>query len=407
MFHRKTLNVAVAAALGGMVTASSNVLADAVLFPHVVVSDTVTTIVSVINTTNDLYNVNGDRIPWNARTGQGYLHYRIFYKDAANLTRACDEYDTWLPTSVNDLQTIDLGATDGSGVLFETPNRTGHARVVGWEGNDYALGTYARGDLNGAALRGYLLVDNAESDAPGYVNDEPTIFGEAIVVEWGVGATWGYHAFSKQDDSVWEQANPDFDREFDFEDAASISSYPVSFLPLEVGATPDDQIMTSFMVTPVIYPKADTEQGSPGYPDSDMSENPAIANTSIYLHTTPHPMNWGSDLGLWDRDEVKHSGGNIVNVTCVGRVSVQSLLSDTWVDTNRLVDGGWGRLRNSTMVSWNDTLSNGTPTTGAWRVYDSAIIYKLEYGMKLNGLHVGGTWNNAFLIPNSYDVLSD
>lgn len=403
MFHRKTLNLAVAAAVSGMATVSTNALADAAFFPHVVVSDTVTTIVSVINTTSDLYNFDGSRIPWNQRTGQGFLHYRLFYKDAAILEDPCTELDVHLPTSVNDLQTIDLGASDYSGVLFEPPANPFHPPVVQWQGYDYALGSQARTMMPAnTALRGYLLVDNAESDNGVYVNGEPTIFGEAVVVEWGVGATWGYTAFTKQDDSRNVEQNPDFDNEFDFEDAASVSGYPLAFFPWE-GA---DAVFSGLMTTALIHPKANAENGQPGWADSDMSENPNINKVSMYLTTAQNPANWGSSLGMFDRDETPVSGGVIRDVTCVGRVSISSLVSDNV----RLQEGGWGRLRNSTVVTWASDLSNGITTTGTQREYSAATIYKLEYGGQLDGLPVGDVgdiWNNAFWIPNRRSVYND
>lgn len=404
MFHRKTLNTAVAAAMAGLGAVSSNVLADAAFFPHVVVSDTVTTIVSVINTTNDLYDVTGQRIPWNARTGQGFLHYRMYYKDAASLDDPCEELNVNLPTSANDLQTIDLGASDNSGVLFEPPVNPIHPPVVQWAGYDYALGSQARAMMPaGTALRGYLLVDNAESDGGVYLNDEPTVFGEAVVVEFGVGATWGYHAFSKQDDSQNVEQVPDYDNEFDFEDAASISGYPLAFMPFE-GA---EGVSSGLMVTALIHPGTNRENGVPGWPDSDMSENPNINKVSLYLTTHQSPANWGSSIGIYDRDEVPVSGGIIEDVTCVGRVSIHSLVNDNV----RLAEGGWGRLRNSAVVTYASTIEvspgNTITTTGTVREYDAAVIYKLEYGALLNGLDIGGTWNNAFLIPNDYEVYSD
>lgn len=404
MFHRKTLNLAVAAAMTGVASVSTNALADAAFFPHVVVSDTVTTIVSVINTTSDLYNFDSSRIPWNQRTGQGFLHYRLFYKDAASLSDPCVELNVHLPTSVNDLQTIDLGATDYSGVLFEPPANPIHPPVVPWQGYDYALGSQARAMMpEGTALRGYLLVDNAESDGGAYLNDEPTVFGEAVVVEFGVGATWGYSAFSKQDDSQNVQQNPDFDNEFDFEDAASISAYPLAFMPFE-GA---EGVSSGLMTTAVIHPQSNREGGVPGWADSDMSENPNNNKVSMYLTTHPEPAPWGSSIGIWDRDETPVSGGVIRDVTCVGRVPISSLVNDN----ARLAEGGWGRLRNSAVVTWASTIEvtpgNTITTTGTSREYDAAVIYKLEYGALLNGLEIGGTWNNAFLIPNSYEVYSD
>jgi hypothetical protein len=400
MFQRKPLTTAITMVFGAMAAASVNVQADATFFPHVVVSDTVTTIVSVINTTDQLYSFSGDKLKGNERNGKGFLHYALFYKDAASNSEPCLEFNTYLPSSINDVQTIDLGADDNSGVLFEPTTKN----VIN-TGYDYALGTQARLNLDkGEALRGYLLVDNASSgsgsESGGYDEDEPTIFGEAFVVEFGVGATWGYAAFSKQDNSENPEADY-FDNEFDFEDAASVSGYPVEVLPL--GGP--EAVTSSFMVTPVVNPKAPSGES---YADSDMSENPGVNTAELYLTTSKSKeVNWGTERGMWDRDENKISGGIIRSVTCVGRVPIRTLISDNFSDNHKLVNGGWGRLVNGAVYTYKT--NNGAVDTSTFtaREYDAAVIYKLEYGTELNGLSVGGTWNNAFMIPNDYEVFAD
>lgn len=398
MFQRKPLTTAITMVFGAMAAASVNVRADATLFPHVVVSDTVTTIVSVINTTDELYGFTGEALGRDERDGKGFLHYAIHYKAADDNAAPCMEFNTYLPSSINDVQTIDLGAEDGSGVLFEPA-----PKMVINQGYDYALGTQARTNLaDGKALRGYLLVDNAMSDSnsDGYDEDEPTVFGEAFIVEFGVGATWGYTAFSKQDDSRDPEAGV-FDNEFDFEDAASLSGYPVQVLPL---AGPE-AVISAFMVTPVINPRAPRGES---WANSDMSENPNQNTVQLYLSTSSdRDATWETQKGLFDRDEGKKSGAIVKSVTCVGRVPITSLISDNFTANNALANGGWGRLKNGTVYTYQSNNGGVSSSTFTAREEDAAIIYKLEYGTELNGLDVGGTWNNAILIPNDYEVYSD
>jgi hypothetical protein len=378
MFQRKPLNTAITAAFGAMAAFSVNVNADSAFFPHVVVGGVVTTIVSVINTSDDLYDNLGNRIPWDKRTGQGALHWRMFYKTDVN-DAPCAEFNRWLPTSVNDIQTVNLGATDLSGVMFEPGGGNG---VVKYAGKNYALGTEARRLVGGDAIRGYLLVDNAESDSAD--NDSPeraSVFGEAIVIEYESGASWGYSAFTQQDDSDLDVG--EFDDEFDYEDAASASGWPVAIAPLDG----DDKVDTAFMITPVIAPK--TPKGK-DWADSDMSEVPNKNTTYIRFSFDAED---GSEQVLFDRDETPASGAMTRSVTCVGKVHASSMFADSGVVPTDFENGGWGRLANWAVVS------SGTGAAETIKEESSAVIFKLEYGTSFGPLDTLGKYNNAILIP--------
>jgi hypothetical protein len=311
------------------------------------------------------------------------------YKNAANNADTCAEFDTFLPSSKNDVQTIDLGAPlTENGVLFEPdggPN-------VGYTNLDkYNIGTIARNRMTGKpALRGFLLVDNDQSES----YPKPSVFGEAIVVEFGVGATWGYAAFSRQDEDSPDLDN--FDDEGDFEDAASKDGYPIQFLPM-IG---DGSAISALMITPVVAPKADEYDGK-SYADSDMFDaygpNSYTATVQLFQDKSQNRP------GLYNRDEDPISGSRPQSVTCVGRVEISTLFADVIGESDPLAQGGWGRLANWTKVT-GLVPGNATATT---RVDDAAVIYKLEYGNKFNGLNIGGTWNNAFWIPNKFGVFID
>jgi hypothetical protein len=59
MFNRKPLNTAISMALGAMAAVTTVAQADTVFFPQVVNSDTVTTVISVVNTSGYLWNTSG------------------------------------------------------------------------------------------------------------------------------------------------------------------------------------------------------------------------------------------------------------------------------------------------------------------------------------------------------------
>ncbi|MTW19562.1 hypothetical protein [Allochromatium palmeri] len=358
MFAKNTLASAVAAAIG--VSAVGVAQADTLFFPYVALSQTVTTIVSVINTTDD--NWSNDGPPQAA----GFLHYRLYYKNVANgegLTNSCEEYNEYLSTSRNDIQTIDLSGVYGSdtlGVLFNDPGVNNPWVAAN---RDYALGRYV------TPARGYLTVDNSDGttwDTNG--DDGDTMAGEAFVFEFGSGAAWGYQAYqSNSEDLRW---------------AASQSPTPVALMPFAgvEGSTSD--ITTAFFVTPVS-----------GNQTPDV-ENAYRARVEYFTTTRGD---------LFDRDENVISGTLQQDVVCVGRVDATSLLSDGTLV--RLGNGGWANLWSYPVLDGQMAAFDPTRSTGLISVSDrslasdGAVVIKLEYsvGGMFNGESMNDTFNNAIM----------
>jgi hypothetical protein len=400
MFAKNTLASAVAAAIG--VSAVGVAQADTVFFPYAALSPTVTTVVSVINTSRDNWDQAG-----NYATGaNSHLHYRFYYKsvaDGENLLASCQEYNEFLPTSYNDIQTIDLGGVFGSdtaGVLFNDPSINNR-----WQqsGRDYAFGRYIQ------PARGYLTIDNSDGvnnydpndwDGIDGINDGETLAGEAFVFEFVSGAAWGYQAHSSDNE--------------DFRGAASQSPSNVALMPIS-------QMNTAFFVTPV-----------------SINQHPDVQNdyrARIELVSSLDPLRQRGDL--YDRDENLVSGTLTADVVCVGRVNLASMLSAG--TANRLADGGWGRLWNYRLANvggqWKPAAfikNNGSAAvfnvnaSGDLRgpidaanlmadvdskvvpnalagdrnnTSDGAIVIKLEYnlGSTFNGESIGGVYNNAIM----------
>lgn len=402
MFAKNKLASAVAAAIG--VSAVGVAQAESVFFPYVVVSPTVTTIVSVINATDKNWALGGQN-----RRGTERLHYRLFYKmgDNANkLDVKCDEYNEYLPTSLNDIQTIDLGGyfdNNSLGVLFNDPSVNNNWRGGGL---DYAM---ARGL---APVRGYLTVDNSYADRRVINNGAtaaevtaeararatgaaPSIAGEAFIFEFENGAAWGYQAYS----SLPPRGAADESYFQDFRYAASQSPHAVALMP-------PAEVTTAFFVTPV-----------------SQNQHPDVDNTyraRIDIRTT--------DRGdMYDRDENLVSGTKPADVVCVGRVDATALMSDGLAARLRPT-GGWGLMWNYRLVqvgsnfvpanfaAYNATASTGglvpapaNPAAGVraapqYNADDGAVVIKLEYGTSINGQDANGTWNNGFILrpdPNN------
>ncbi|RKT44476.1 hypothetical protein [Thiocapsa rosea] len=332
MFAKKQLSSAIAIALGASVASMASIQtasADSVFFPHVVVSPTVTTIVSVINTSDVNYNQFGGVVTGTPAS----LHYRLFYKNPSSLAGACDEVNVYRSTSVNDIQTIDLGGVFGGdtlGVLFNDPSFYNNWMAPN---QSFALGE------NRSPMRGYLLVDNANSVGAASVT------GEAFVFEFANGAAWGYEAYSQTGESV---GAPEFDY-----------LYSASRSPAQVAIMPFDQLATAFMVTPV---------------GPDMTLGNYFATVQL------GDSFGGTSYVLFDRDESIVSGTVPRTVTCVGRVDADTLLTDGALE--EVPDGGWGYLRN---------YRPGTEP--------AAVVIKLEYGVDVfDDDPMIGVFNNAIMI---------
>jgi len=304
MSAQKNLASAISIALGTTaLVAAGAATASSAFFPQVVVSPSVTTIVSVANTSAANYNQNG--------TGPGdNLHYHYYYKPADNNAAPCVEVNVFRPTSQFDLQTIDLGGVFGAfdlGVLFNDPSFFNNWRAPNQ--------SFALGSLTGlVASRGYLVVDNADAS-------EESVRGEAFVFEFANGATWGYQAYRAAGET-----NPPGAPEFDYTFAASENPAFASIMPFE-------EIATAFMVTPV------TDNMIPGI--------------NTYKTQLAYVIDPTASTAFYDRDEGAVSGRVPQEVTCVGRIDAADLLTDAALSL--VPDGGW------TFVAQNTTNTDYSP----------------------------------------------
>ena len=316
----KTLAAAMIAA-GTMGTAQ----ASSILFPYVVNSSTVTTVVSVINASESKS-----------------LHYTLRQKSGANAEdnlKACTEFDTYLPTSTYDIQTIDLAAHFGAttkGVLFNDPSINNN-----WKGTnkDFAIVKTALGGVNSTPLRGYLVVDTDTTESTQLIE------GEAMVYEFASGATWGYTAGRAVDGNFANDA-----------DITATSGQNISVKPW-------GETTTKFLVTPI---------------DATMRNgNDAAGQNAVISFGFA-----GTGQAMYDRDENVFSGSTPATVVCVGSVNAESLVS-VGVKTST-PDGGWSQL---------NVAPSGVATL------TQASVIKLDYNnstQKFNGEAVTGTFNNAF-----------
>jgi len=307
--------------------------ASGVLFPYVVNSNSVTTIVTVIDT-NTGY----------AAGHTNELHWVLWYKDGASVddkTANCKEVNQWLPTSTNDMQTVDLGGKFGAttkGVLFNDPSINND-----WKKTNKR---FDMANLDSKPLRGYLVIDDA---VPQVASNVSTLEGEAMVLEFASGASWGYTAGRTVDSG------------FHLDNDITFTS------PQNVSIKPWGETNTLFFVTPI---------------DGNM-----IDGNNIAAGATLSMLKNG--VAMYDRDENPVSGSVSFPVNCVSSVPADKLITSS--AKTLLPDGGWGSLTT--------TYATVYEKDGAVKYQVStASVIKLDFNSKptFNGETVTGTFNNAF-----------
>jgi len=383
-FKATKIATAVAAGLGMSVGGMNAANADSVLFPQIVLSETVTTILSVMN--DDFSDLSE-------------LHYRYYTKAPSN-SEHCNEFDFWNPTSENDIVTFDMGAVfsgdDAQGVLFEADRST--VQYV----DDFAI-LSRQGRV---PTRGYVLVENTPRN-PLDPLPAPTakLAGEAIIIEVSTGSAWGYQAYNPSD--IWGfvppvtaggvgalvQINPN-----DFSDRVEVAGEVLAAPP--AGTSALDQ-KNNFWVPMAIMPwDAANSALLVTAVSTNMGTNGSYsASTSLKLRGTAQ----GADRIMFDRDERAYSGPGAASVTCVGRVDIEDMIGETVKQA--APEGGWTNLtvtegqaivfhaEINTDLSFEDVLVNGTFNN----------IYQLRKGIRetLGRPLDSGGWNYlpVFAIP--------
>jgi hypothetical protein len=330
------------------------------LFPYVVNSATVTTIVSVVDqgAADAGYTAGG-------AAGGSRLHWRLNYKGGANASvnsASCDEVDYYLPSSINDIQTVDLGGKFGSttkGVLFSDASVNNGWNAATTSTINYMLGKNAAA---GSAQRGVLFVHNSDSTST------QNLYGEALVLDFSTGAAWGYQAKSSN-------VTANDTTNFDFSTVATTTPI-LTFQPLA-------ETTTRLFVTPVNPTTAVTGATSVATGGMLDTNGASLSGWNALVSSVSLTTSTGV---AYDRDENLVSGSASSSVVCVGAVDVSSLMTAGAAST--LANGGWGRVAVAA--------GSGTGLTGTAK----AILTKLEFNTtgKINGESLSGTYNNGFIM---------
>ncbi|AHE99915.1 hypothetical protein [Thioalkalivibrio paradoxus] len=340
-----TVRVFASAALSvGILGGISSAQASQLIFPYIVGSATVTTILTVANTTP----------PGHPGGGDAALHYTYMYKTGATAVMndaLCSRTPTTiLSSATNDVQSFDVSGHFGSatrGVLFNDPSNN----------NNWDSGAQDWASLSGLEpVRAYGVIHNNNDDT-GATFPAPYLYGEAFVFEFGSGAAWGYQALE------------------DKGAGGTVDLAPFALgnrLPFTLGVPtgrftfmPTTEFVTRFFVTPVT-----TE----------------MANVNAQSRMRVFPWVEDPDVAGYDRDANPIPGFVPQDVTCIGAVDIESMLSSS--AATALQHGGWAYLAT---IPPDSDLPGTVPTV-------TANVIKLEYnkGATFNGEPIGGVFNNAY-----------
>jgi hypothetical protein len=366
-FKVNKIAAAVAVSLGTSVVGMNAAQADEILFPYVVNSPTVTTILSVIN--DDDFTI-------------GDLHYRYYYKAgpaATSNTAACQEVDIIRTTSDNDIVTFDVGGPygDAQGVLFEP------VQVNAEYNGSFAV--FRSPDLK--PVRAFAIVDNNNF---GFIGQD--VWGEAFIIQFTEGSVWGYGAYDAAHILVDGNVviNP-----YEFSDrtekagevlvAPPAGANPDSYLA-PIAVMPFPEVSTTLFVTPI----ATTLNNPPANPLFQLRGDLATVIAAV----VNDPSNFVLDV-MYDRDENPVSGSVPQPVVCVGAVPIQDLISAA--ARQFVPNGGWTNV---------EVLPRPAVDPPQVRT-NQAIVIKLEYNDRppatLNGQPAGGgTYNNAIWLRKGF-----
>lgn len=399
--------------------------ADAILFPWIVKSTAISTIVSVVNTAG----INPLVPPFG---GTPQLHLSYFYKDPDNnQTTSCQDYDFKIPTSEMDIVTFDASGNINGGLpMFGDPNNGAGT-----------LELLAPGDR-----RAFLIVDNNTPllSLPTQLNNvDGTLYGEAMVLEFAQGAAWGYVAYNSAGpfgDTLG--VNPlippygggqngfvSFSNGLDPHGEvigqflnwapvppATLTTAPNVFVAGELAPVvflPQGQVNTRMFMTPTdMISAAIAYAGFPGAPVQSQFANTGQRNGNIDTRVgvcaipayapgapgVPGILTGGCTLpGLHLNDESPLSSTKLKNIVCTSADDVAALL-DAATETAWVANGGqaWTYIRTA--------LGNLLPA-GNYEYSPNMMIGKLEWddtATTIDGQAVTGTFNNFVHIRNNF-----
>jgi hypothetical protein len=425
----------------------SSAMADSIMFPWVIKNTNVTTLISVVQTSEVSSTCRQGLI--NAAS----LHYQYWYKPAChpnspagqcipNLTGICQEHDITVPTSQNDIISFDAAGVMNAGDPLFNDYPVPHSGRVNYGPNvDLSLATVIP-----SAARAFLLVDNNDSVCF-EDEDHATLYGEAMVLELTNGAGWGYVAYNgvgggingpNNESTLGFSDGSDLQAEVlrspRWNDAANtegeeLEATPTVLLPLA-------NFKTKMFMTPINYTESNWDE--PRLDDITIGARNGNSNARLQFcvdpnvkgdYPRPDACGLGERIedscqsatdpecimgGIWDNDEVVISCATcMVDVVCTGTLDINapSSLAQNGANTQLLNSSqvtylttyggqGWTYVRSMVGSFWGTDAGNNRSN----QTRSDMIVGKLEFtegSFNISGTQVGGELNDFKWIRNS------
>ena len=429
--------------------------ADALLFPWVVKSTAISTIVSVVNTAaiNPLFP------PF---TGTEQLHWSYFYKDDGSggldnsQTASCVDLDFKMNTSQMDVVTVDCAGNINGGLpMFGDTNNALSGGV--------SAALSAPGDR-----RAFLIVDNNTPimSLPGQLNNiDTTLYGEAMIIEISTGAAWGYVAynaggpfgdpinspgmvgtpmgatcaggqngfvsFSNGIDPHGEVIGgfwPITENAFPVPDTVTLATGSAELAPVVL--LPPSDILTRFFLTPVdminaafafadAAPDPDncgpTQWANQGQRHGNINARVGVCARPVLCGPAPLPacnFACGSVSGICLTGNCALPGITLNDESPLSSTKLKNIVCTSADDIGAMLDAG-------TMVSWTanggqawtymrPTMGNMLPAT-SYAYTPNMMIGKLDWidgGANIDGTAAAGTFNNFLHVRNNKDNIA-
>lgn len=402
--------------------------ADSIMFPWLVKSNTVFSLVSVVNTS----------ATDNTACPTPQLHYQYYFKDAASATvntDSCIPQSFYRQTSPEDIVSFDAsGAVNlGSALFNDQPAMHGN---VTYTPNWFFMNSAP------ATARAFLLVDNNDTDC---FEDATaaSLYGEAMIIQISQGSAWGYVAYNGVGGGPFGPASEPLSfsdtvdlqgevlRSPRFYDIANSSGDEIEVTPTVL--LPLDTFITKMFVTPVNYALWEAEDGIGTPYTSGPGARTGSANSRIQLCLRPLPQGSfpigptcpsgliGIDLegdncqtndaakceigGIYDNDEAPLDSNIAADVVCTTALDLRQdnlLLTNAQISYLESGAQGWTYVRS--MVG--SFFGQGQLGTRSVATLSDSIVGKLDYtesnaGFQIGNVLVNGTVNDMKWIRNS------
>jgi len=322
---------------------SKTTKADTILFPYIVKSDTVTTLISVVNKT----------------LSASYLKYIYRHKDANQPVANCDVTSFKRPTSENDL------------ISFDVAGRFNEGNALFNDTNSYMYGdTFHLKDTG--VKRGYLLVTHSNNLGERVSVGSEGLYGEAVIIDVVTGGAWGYRAINDREREDYTFTDTGTGSAlYTIEEACipnPIYGEPPYCYPSTPGESrtfiffPPNEWVTRFFVTPI---------GN----GMDTENLTGRVNVVSKIISPAAPLG-----GVYGRGGGYAMGDTFAkDLTCVAAFDLVDFMDSTARAAVENI-GGWAYFYNLGLTN-------------------PVVIYKLEY--VLNNSAYGGTINNGYCLSCS------